>query len=178
VSGDLDELYFTWLYSQIGDVKQRDPARTYWNLARLLYKKEFVWLVPNDDNRLEDGKDLRMIFLHDSGITPHDPNWMELGCSTLEMLIALSHRLSFETNRKVKGWFWRLMDNLELETCTDGLHKMRWLDSDVEDIIDRLMWRNYEHDGSGGLFPLEHPHQDQREVEIWYQLNAYLLEHG
>jgi hypothetical protein len=28
----------------------------------------------------------------------------------------------------------------------------------------------------GGFFPLTHPNDDQRKVEIWYQMNAYLDE--
>jgi len=49
VSQPLDELYFTWLYSQVGSVRTRNPARTYWSLLRYLYTKEFVWIIPNDD---------------------------------------------------------------------------------------------------------------------------------
>ena len=32
------------------------------------------------------------------------------------------------------------------------------------------------HQVDGGLFPLKFVKQDQRFVELWYQLNAYILE--
>lgn len=174
MSQPLDELYLHWLYGQFGSVKVTDSSRTYWGLARQLYTKEFVWLVPNDDNRIEDGKDLRWEFVQDSGVEV-DALWMELGCSMLELLIGLSRRLAFETDRGPRGWFWRLIDNLGLESATDAIYNKQ-IETEIDEILDEFIWRQYEPSGHGGLFPLEHATVDQREVELWYQLSAYLLE--
>lgn len=174
MSAPIDELYFKWLYKQVSSVREKNPSKSYWELLRQLYQKEFVWIVPNDHNRVEDGRDLRLRFVHYSGVNP-DPEWMGLGCSVLEMMIALSHRLSFEDGRSPKGWFWRLIENLGFEELTDA----NWgeLTSEaVDEVLEQLIWRQYAPDGTGGLFPLEHPERDQREVEIWYQLCAYLLD--
>lgn len=172
-AGD-DELYFRWLYKQVASPREKDPSRSYWDLLKQLYQKEFHWFVPNDHNRVEDGRDLRLIFVHHSGITP-DQEWMDLGCSFLEMLLGLSHRLNFETGRPAKGWFWQLIDNLGMTELTDANYGELTHES-VEEVLERVMWRTYAPDGSGGLFPLKHPEHDQREVEIWYQLCAYLLD--
>jgi hypothetical protein len=169
----LDDAYLTWLYSQIGSVKLKNRARSYWRLARKLYTIEFIWFVPNDDNRVEDGRDLRFMFLEDSGHAV-DVNWMDLGCSFLEMLIGLSRRLSFEAEGEPRDWFWHLMDNLELRECND---RAPWPDEHVEDICNRVIFRTYSPDGTGGLFPLQDPKRDQRRVELWYQMSEYLLEH-
>lgn len=171
----LDELYLTWLYSQVGSVETKDPAKNHWMLAKQLYMKEFVWFVPNDDNRYEDGRDLRDEFIHECEVEFIDIDWMALGCSMLEMLVALSRRLSFEDDKPARGWFWRLMENLDIEHCTD-LHYNSELEDEVNEILDTVIWRTYHADGRGGLFPLEHPAYDQRDVEIWYQLSAYLIE--
>lgn len=173
ISLPLDELYLQWLYSQVGEIREKRPSRTYWSLFRQLYTKEFVWLIPNDDNRVEDGRDLRYEFLHEIGVDSVDRNWMELGCSFLEMLVALSRRLAFEADGEPAQWFWHLLHTLDIDIYTDN---MQIPHQDVEDILDTVIWRTYRRDGHGGLFPLRHPRQDQREVEIWYQLNAYLLE--
>lgn len=169
----LDELYLRWLYSQIGSVKTRDASKTYWGLAKLLLTKEFVWIIPNDDNRVEDGKDLRLEFLRAEGITEIDPCWMELGCSMLEMMIGLSRRLSFEAGGEPREWFFELIDNLGLYDLTDSraISKRK-----VEQVLDQLIWRNYDPDGTGGMFPLRYADRDQRDVEIWYQMQAYLIE--
>lgn len=171
----LDELYLTWLYSQIGSVKLKNPARTYWSLAKQLFTKEFVWIVPNDDNRLEDGRDLRPEFIEASALESVDSEWMSLGCSMLEMLVSLSRRLSFEVDIEPRGWFWRLMENLDFEQYTDKNYNKRH-EKIIDERLDVVIWRTYKPNGDGGLFPLERPTKDQREIEIWYQLSAYLLE--
>lgn len=170
----LDELYLKWLYGQVLNPKLKNSSRTYWSLLRLLYKKEFVWIIPNDDNRIEDGKDLRYEFIEDiRDWTRKQDDWLELGCSMLEMLIGLSRRLQFEDDRPAGQWFWILIRNLNLQGFSDNT---KFDLEDVDEVLDTVIWRTYEPDGRGGLFPLDDPEEDQREVEIWYQLSAYLLE--
>lgn len=173
MSPPLDELYFQWLYNQVGSEKVSDRSRTYWELLKQLHMKEFVWIVPNDDNRAEDGRDLRQEFLEAEGVEIEDPDWLRLGCSMLELFIGLSRRLAFEADGEPFDWFWHLMDNVGLRIYSDA----RIMSTDrINDILDRIIWRTYEPDGTGGLFPLKNPGKDQREVELWYQLSAYLLE--
>jgi hypothetical protein len=172
----LDELYFRWLCAQVTNVKLKNPARTYWSLLRQLHSKEFVWIIPNDDNRLEDGRDLRYEFVETEGLSDVDHEWLSLGCSMLEMLVGLARRLAFEDdNNPADVWFWHMLDNLDLRRCTD---KSNYDMQDVEEILDNVIWRTYSRNGRGGLFPLKHADQDQREVELWYQQSAYLLENG
>ncbi len=172
----LDELYLNWLYSQVGDVRRRNPRKTFWSILRLLYVTQFIWMIPNDDNRVEDGKNLRYEFLHENQINTVDRNWMQLPCSFLEMLVALSRRLAFEADGETADWFWHLMGTLDLIKYNDGVQIPH---EQVEDILNRVMYRTYRVDGHGGLFPLKNNHGlDQTKVEIWYQLNAYLMENN
>ena len=46
----------------------------------------------------------------------------------------------------------------------------------VDYYVDKLLGRDYFRDGFGGLFPLKHAKKDQRKVEIWYQLQNWLME--
>lgn len=177
MSEPLDETYLTWLYTKVGLDKELGPRFTRWSLLRQLHKTEFVWFVPNDDNRVEDGRDLRYEFLDEFSITWVDEFWMRLGCSVLEMLVALSRRLSFEAEGEPSDWFWKMIDNLGLAGLTDHRYHLPHIPKQVEDVVNQLIFRTYEFDGSGGgLFPLKFPDKDQRQVEIWYQLSAYLLE--
>lgn len=170
---DLEEPYLEWLYGLVASSRERAKSRTYWTLFKQLNTKEFVWLVPNDDNRIEDGKDLRLEFLHENGETDIDINWLEQGCSMLELLLSLSRHCAFESGGTAKHWFWHLIGNLQLEECTDA---SGYSESAVDEVLDRVIFRQYDYHGIGGLFPLRNPEQDQREVELWYQLNAYLIE--
>lgn len=171
--GTLDDLYLTWLYRQVGSVKEKNPANSHWVLFRQLYSTEFTWSVPNDDNRCADGHDLRYEFLNGNEI--EDIDWLNLGCSTLEMLIALARRASFETDEQVSYWFFKLLENLGLNDCTDADPLSH---DEIDNILQGVIRRTYQRDGRGGLFPLRYPDSDQRRIEIWYQLSAYLLEHA
>lgn len=175
----LDDLYLKWLYRQVASVRLKDPTRTYWSLLRQLYTKEFIWLVPNDDNRVEDGRDLRHQFVISEGIDDPDPLWMGLGCSMLEMLIGLAHRCTFEAEGGSSEWFWHMVDNLNLGGFNDAYFRTEAQHRYVDNVLDTVIWRSYRRNGDGGLFPLRRSRRDQRQVELWYQLSCYLLEgHG
>lgn len=169
----LDELYFTWLYGQVGSITDRNPSRSYWKVLLQLHKKPFIWFIPNDDNRAEDGRSLRQEFLDYERISEVDRQWLKCSCSMLELLVSLSRRLSFEDDGEPRAWFWHLMENLGLDKYNDNTLVP---EREIDKILDEVIWRTYRRNGNGGLFPLRRPYEDQREVEIWYQMNDYLLE--
>jgi len=182
MSTPVDDRYFEWLYSQVGAVRNRNPARSYWDICRKLHSTEFVWLVPNDDNRVEEGKDLRHQFVSEQGSDGVDPIWMDLGCSTFEMLIALARRacdLTYTAEREVPTgeWFHIFLKNLGFEKVTDDKYS-EVTERRLESVLDRFIYRNYRVNGRGGLFPLRRPDTDQTKVELWYQLNAYVIENS
>lgn len=172
--GTLDERYFTWLYSLVDSINNRDPQKSHWLLCEQLYLKPFEWFVPNDHNRAADGLELREDFIDQFEMYPHN-GWIDLDCSMLEMLIALARRASYESDWTPDVWFWKMLENIDLlqyndEVFHDGI--VNTVNTTLE-IINR---RIYKPDGQGGLFPLRDPGKDQRKVEIWYQMSAYLLE--
>lgn len=171
----LDERYLSWLYGQVASVKTRQKTRSHWKLFKQLSETMFVALVAHDENRIADARDLRYEFLAEAEDEQGDPDWTRSPCSMLEVLIVLSRCLAEEMDDSVKPWFWHLIETLELEQFNDR-HYDDHAREVVAETLERVIWRNYSPDGKGGLFPLERPRQDQREVELWYQLNAYLLE--
>lgn len=173
----LDEAYLDWLCVKVSTPRQRrsTAVRTFWKLLKQFHDKEFFWLVANDDNRILDGLELRNQFMDECHIrlTEDDDEWASAGCSMLELLIGLSRRLSELDGGELRVWFWQLVENLGLHQFDD---RIPWDWEDVDEALSTVIWRTYAPDGHGGLFPLEHPDTNQREVELWYQLNAYLLE--
>lgn len=170
----LDAAYFEWLYKHVGSVRNPNPARTHWKLCAKLFKTKFVWFVPNDDNRAADGCELRDEFLHESGME-FEVGWYEEECSMLEMMVALSRRVAFQSYGEPGEWFWTMLKNIELLKYTDDVYEIS-IEEEVEEVLARINDRTYEANGEGGLFPLRHPHTDQRNVEIAYQMSSYLLE--
>lgn len=171
----LDDLYLGWLHSQVSPISVKNPKRTYWNFLKQLYEKEFLWFVPNDDNRIADGKALRYEFLTEYEVDEIDSEWLGLGCSMLEMMVGLSRRLSFETDVESRDWFWHLIENLNLTNLNDAEYNENKM-HEVDEVLERVIWRTYSPNGAGGLFPLNDVHPDQRHVELWYQMNAFVLE--
>jgi len=171
----IEETYFNWLYTKVVRAENPTPSLTYYGLLRILHNRQFVWTIVGDDNRAADGVELRIEFLHQSFIQLHDDFWLHYPCSILEMLIAFARRAEFDTNIDARHWFWEFIDNLELSVYNDAYlaerHERR-----INDILFRLVSRAYEPDGRGGLFPLNNPKNDQREVEIWYQFCEYLVD--
>lgn len=179
VNGSLDEVYLTWLYSLVGSVQNTNPANNHWELLNVLYGTAFAGYVPNDDNRSADGKDLRIEFLQTTGYPLYDPygSWFDLDCSVLEMILALARRASYddEAQGSPVEWFWRMIHNLELDDYTDDIFEIS-IQETIKEVLARLNGRQYSQNGSGGLFPLERTNVDQRTVELWAQMSAYLLE--
>lgn len=171
----LDERYLSWLYRQVANVKTRRGARTHWSLFKQMQDTIFVAIVSHDENRCADAKDLRYEFLAETEDEPGDPEWTGSPCTMLELFVVLSRALSFETDDPVNLWFWHLMEELDLEQFNDRKYD-KHAQEVISDTMDRVIWRNYEPNGHGGLFPLREPPEDQRKVELWYQLNAYLIE--
>lgn len=172
----LDELYLRWLYGQVAIVDEQDESLTYWSLFRQMFTTKFLWLVPRDENRLEDGKALRNVFLREQGLSRRevDPAWIDIECSFLELVMGLSNHLEFEAGGTVPYWFWKLLENIDLRGFHDAVD---YPEDVVEGIIYSVMFRQYNRQGEGGFFPLKEPCEDQRGIELWYQLSAYVLEH-
>lgn len=174
--GTLDDRYLEWIYGQIGAVRNRNPAKSYWRLAKQLYTVPFYYFVPNDDNRAADGCEMRMEFIDELGLQEIvDPAWIAMECSMLEMLVGLARRAAFETYSDAGTWFRLFMRNLDLMGYTDAVWNTT-IEREVNNTLERVMHRRYRANGVGGLFPLRLPGRDQRKVELWYQLSAYLLE--
>jgi hypothetical protein len=139
-----------------------------------MHSKEFLWMpeAGNDDNRIADGLDLRVEFFHENGV---DGDKRMFGpASVLEVMIGISRRLAWSAGDGAEGWAWQLLRNLELHKMYDPLPRSKARKAD--EILERLIWRNYAPDGMGGFFPLAWPSRDQRGVEIWYQMNEYIGE--
>jgi hypothetical protein len=175
--GTLDDGYFTWLYSQVASVRNENPNRSYWHLLRHLYSVPFTWHVSRDDNRCVDGQELRHEWIVMNNVEDADRSWLSLDCSFLEMLVALARRTAFESSGEPVDWFWKLMTTIGLRQYNDA-HWTHRAERETYLTVDRIVNRKYAYDGEGGLFPLRHPRHDQRQVELWAQMQAYILEGG
>ena len=172
MSSSLAEDYLRWLTPQIRE-PQHVPAKEFGGLLALMFEKEFVWVVHNDANRSADGRDLRPEFCYQQDLDREAVDFLG-PASFLEVLIGLARRLAFDAGGHCEGWAWQLLNNLELHRLSDPFTRRK--KTQAESIIDACIWRTYRPDGQGGFFPLAWPQEDQRSVELWYQMAAYIDE--
>lgn len=170
--------YFDWLCILIG-IDQRTNGRNYGTLARDLHSIEFRAKLPADKNRGMDGMQLRVDFMQQHGAFGSATN--RGPCTMLEFFVALARRMSFlmcgnDSQHHTEYYFWVMMRNLGLIKLTDD--KWNYLNGDFfcEEAVWRVLNRQYDPDGNGGIFPLRKYSEDQRSVEFWYQMQAWLGE--
>lgn len=158
----MNELYFRGLKDFILPAPN---GRRYDLLLNKLYSEEFVSLIRRDDNRAYDGLNLRESY----GCYDDRP------CSLLEMLLALAGRFDgnsgFDEDEAYTN-FWLMMENIGLDYYDDS----RYSEREVWGILKILQDRTYNFNGKGGLFPLKYPKKDQRNVELWDQMQAWEIE--
>lgn len=166
--------YFNWLCTKVLEKNKQE----YRALMEILFETEFVWVVPADKHRVADGLELRYNYIRDN-ISKRDRvrehTLEEIPCSVLEVLLAFAKRANFQTDIPVKTWFWEFMTNLGLDKYNQVSRRD---EEEIEEILYTFIWRIYEPDGTGGIFPMSQTHNDQREIEIWYQFAEYIDERG
>lgn len=172
--------YFEWLFRLVCG-KRYSKRVSYRELLTRLFNTEFRYLILKDRNRAEDGMDLRYRFAlsqyrYDSYVQDNIMHIIDGPCNVLEMMIALSIRCEENImddptiGDRTGQWFWGMIVNLGLGSMTDD----RFDSYFVDETIDRFLDRQYEPNGKGGLFTINHCDRDLRDVEIWYQLCYYL----
>lgn len=175
MADELKARYIDWIYGKVVG-----HGYSYRKLLERLHEIPFIYILPMDENRMEDGLNLRYRFGLESGIPQVQiANELDISeCSVLEMMAALAIRCEEsimndpDAGDRTSRWFMEMLSNLGLA----GMDDRRYSQSYVDGHIDIFLHRKYEPDGRGGLFHLEHCTDDLRNVQIWYQMNWYLNE--
>lgn len=166
--------YFHWL---LGIIRMRNSS--FDRLLYLLYTREFEVSIPMDANRAVDGKKLRRIYSENKNVDFESviiqlPQY----CTMLEMMVALAHRCeeqimsNTEYGDRTQQWFMEMLNSLGLSRFDDEHYD----EEAIDDILYRFGRRDYAINGAGGLFTVQNPLKDMRNVEIWSQLCWYLDE--
>ena len=179
------EDYYNWLLGFIED--DIHDLSNYSVLMSVLFSREFYSLVPNDDNRVGDGLDLRNQFADELGehlyfVDEDLPPY----CTILEMMIALAIRIENdilydpEKGYRVSEWFWIMLSNLDLENETDDCFDRERVVMTLNNFVDR----KYGENGKFCLFPIsktatmaKKTATDMKNTEIWYQANYFFTEY-
>lgn len=177
---EIQQKYFDWLCDR---VNRRDIGEDHCFLLSCLFEIEYYYLVPNDENRAADGKRLREVFSELEGYNNDILEYLiHKPTTVLEVIIGLAERMDYilidrrSKGCKVSRWFWEMIANL-------GLIPFHPNDPNAEEkkkenliLVETWLERAYAPSGKGGLFPLKNAVENQQEVELWYQMQAYVQE--
>ena len=78
----------------------------------------------------------------------------------------------YDLGDRTSVWFWKMIENLGLS----GMYDPYFDALQAGHIMYIFMNRQYEKDGTGGLFKIHDDAKDMREIDIWYQMHFYLDE--
>lgn len=147
-------------------------------IFKLLHNISFSYVLYRDNNRAEDGVALRKIYLENNYLADHLLKMFQnRECSVLEMLIGLAIRVDNEYigdpgEEHPEYFFIEMIENLGLCRLKQGPHMNRV----VYTIAKTWMDRKFKRNGQGSPFPVKYDDRDQRELEIWDQMNSYVNE--
>lgn len=152
--------YFRWLVAQIDN----GDAAHYGHLLNDLFDIEYTWNNEMDRNRAADGLYLRNEF---------KPGYRrEIGCSILEMLVALSVRFEHDVmgepgDEDAARWFWLILRQLDLDIYTDENYDFVAVDALIRMFLN----------GEKPIFEPKISGQKLANSDLWYQLGALANEH-
>ena len=171
--------YFQWLCDLVEAESQASP---YLLLMGDLHRFIFMPLLKRDADRAAEAVNLRDEFLYSEGIPEQYRVYLDGEATVLEILITLARTMDYETSSisfepsRVCSYFWELIRNLGLLEFSDDRYYEFGGSNSVNPILGNWVMRQYDYDGTGGVFPILAPNGDQRSVEIWYQMQTYLSE--
>lgn len=164
----IKKLYFNWLCSKV------KVSEKYSKLMTKLHRTEFIYILPMDANRENDGINLRYRFGDACNIDQRIiATYLDdkSSCSVFEMMVALCIRCEEEImdnedlGDRTGEWFYQMLLSLRLQ----GMDNARYNDEYVSNIINDFLNRRYRSNGDGGLFTIANPPVDMRKTEIWTQ---------
>lgn len=172
------EEYFNWIKGRVIKKKFKDAPMQFNKLLERLFEVEFTYTIPLDYNRYDDGLRVRELWEYEEKLPKHTCEQITGPCMMLEMMFGLAVRAEDHLGNPRFGdrtgqWFWYMVRSLELNRyeCTDDGFDIEYVDS----CINRFLNKEYMSNGRGGLFLVYDCEEDFREIEIWVQLQRFLM---
>lgn len=174
-SDKVNNIYFEWMMDILCSGRYANDI-SYRKLLTKLHHMQFRYTIPRDENRADDGINLRHRFACEYDCIENAEQYLSGPCSVLEMMLALAIRCE-ETimvdplvGNRTGQWFWGMVRSLGLGSMIDS----RFDEQYVEAVVNRFLDHEYEPNGKGGLFTIKNCKDDLRNAEIFYQLCWYL----
>lgn len=175
VNFDIKKAYFEHLLDMVCD---KDHEKVdYIPLLDLLHSIPFVVVVEMDENRVGDGQFLRKNWLEQEDLYEYLYEFDGEKVSVLEVLIGIAERLEYQVGdimvgNRISERFWELLRNLDIEKYSAGNYKPL----NIKEKVRNWMARKYKKNGVGSIFPLKKCDKNVTVLQIWDQMNLYIME--
>lgn len=172
--------YFDYICNLICDSKFKRNKKAYSKLLYFLFDTPFRYSMEMDENRYQDGLNLRYRFAVEYRYSEHYIFDMlsDRDCSVLEMMVSVANRCEEsciddpELGSQTGFIFWKMVESLGLIYSENRYFDLEFVDYTIQ----RFLNREYFENGEGGLFTLRFPRRDMTTVEIWMQACWWLNE--
>lgn len=137
-------------------------------LYRYLLEVDYIWTIPLDKNRAQDGIDLRCWWANSIKLTKeqYEVIFNSKACSMLEMLLAFAIRIENDFMATAEGnntskWFYQMLISLGMSDDITNFDRGR---------VDHALLMFFNHQIS--LFQV--PNVDISKMELWNQMNYWI----
>lgn len=171
-------------------ISSENPLDQYTKLASTLLDIEFFYTLPLDENRVTEAMELRTDFLAEVyGITStegrldvNEEAFLSRPMSVLEVMVALAKScedriMYIPGQNRTHFWFHLMLENLGFEGFADGKYSDE-IAAFVEEHMEEVLNRDYDFYGEGGFWPCYSGQVDAKTVDMWMQMNRFLVENG
>lgn len=167
--------YFDWLKWQIESFTE---AGSHDLLFHRLHQKGYYALLPDDENRMCDGVELRNEY---GNRADGEELVFDTSSSVFEVMISLAKKMNYiyspVREDHLVDCFNMMLTNSGLAAFTNEQYFELGGDIEVDRIVDRILNREYPKDGKGNFFYTKwDTDEDQRNISLWYQLNKYIYQ--
>lgn len=175
----VESLYKDWLYFLAfeDEIERERYSLLLDNLSHTIYCS----LNPRDTNRIYDAIDFRYRFGAELNIPREiiDRELKDHDVSVLEVMISLSFycyenvsQYSLSCQMDTSSWFKDMLKSLGLFNMNDQNFNYDIFEERMKKFLKGDIYPN----GRGGLFTVNNPTVDMRNLELWYQMNHYINE--
>lgn len=149
--------YSSWLI-------QRGCLENYSELASVWDELDFVWYIPEDEDKAIQALRMRDEYCYETGM----PSPRQAPASFLEVFVSITDTLTAMLYQDRESFTKSILLNMGARSFSDDGRLPSEIHDEGIDIAERVMYRTYSRNGTGGLFRI--PGVDTLEMPITTQM--------
>lgn len=143
---------------------QRGCLENYSELASVWDELDFVWYIPEDEDRTIQALRMRDEYCYETGM----PSPRQAPASFLEVLVSITDTLTAMLYQDRESFTKSILLNMGARSYSDDGRPPSEIHEEALNIAERVMYRTYSRNGTGGLFRI--PGMDTLEMSLTTQM--------